>query len=981
MPASFVRLRIAGFKSFAEPTVVDLLPGLTGVVGPNGCGKSNVVEALRWAMGENSARSLRGGEMDDVIFAGTAHRPRRDIAEVTLWLADTEGLAPPPFQREPELQISRRIERESGSIYRVNGREARARDVQTLFADLATGARSSAMVSQGRVAAVVGASPAERRTILEEAAGITGLHARRHEAELKLRATEANLARAEDLAGQLTTQLDGLRKQAKQAARFRTIGDAIGEAERDLLAIQQAAAQQALQAAEADLAVAEQAVVTGAAAAIATQGQAASIAAALPDRRGAEATTRTALERARIEAEQAGAEAADAERALDAARQRVAQVSSDLAHAESLQTDAAAAADRLEGVAVRTAEEDAAHPALLVAAQTEAEAATSALAEAEAGAEAATERSADLLARHRAATEANGVAEGRARQTAARAAQLVDEVARARSQMVPPQRLLEAEAARDQAATTLRSAAAALESAEASRPATQEAVAASRSEAASSEAARARLAAAAQGVAEALAASAGAGWKRVVDELDVPLGLEAGIAARLAAVMDTGWVHAERDGVTQRDRSVFGVIALDEGIDEAPPGALTDRLAFQVPSQGAAADPVDADIIDAARERLAGVAPGPETIEALVAACAQLGIASLRAPLLALRAACASAALAGRGVVADEDLQLAARLVLAPRATMIPGDPEPPPPPPEHQPEQQEEKQSGRLADTVLEAARAVLPADLLARLARGASQRARAGGASGAIRKNAQRGRTVGVKLGEPKGGARLHLLATLRAAAPWQKARGAGGGRIAVRRGDFRLRRFRQATRTTTIFVVDASGSAAVHRLAEAKGAVELLLAECYVRRDRVALLSVRGAGAEILLPPTSSLARAKRSLAGLPGGGGTPLAAGFVAALALADGVKRGGQTPVAVFMTDGRPNIALDGAQGRPGAEKDALMAARAWRVAGHAALLVDMSVRLHPFARSLADAAAATYLPLPNAGSGLLRDAVRVAVEG
>jgi magnesium chelatase subunit D len=257
---------------------------------------------------------------------------------------------------------------------------------------------------------------------------------------------------------------------------------------------------------------------------------------------------------------------------------------------------------------------------------------------------------------------------------------------------------------------------------------------------------------------------------------------------------------------------------------------------------------------------------------------------------------------------------------------------------------------------------------------------RAKSGGTSGAIRKNAQRGRTIGVKLGDPKGGARLHLLATLRAAAPWQKLRGAGGGRIAVRRGDFRLRRFHQSTRTTTIFVVDASGSAAVHRLAEAKGAVELLLAECYVRRDRVALLSMRGAIAEILLPPTSSLARAKKSLAGMPGGGGTPLAAGFVAALALADGVKRGGQTPVAVFMTDGRPNIALSGAQGRPGAEADALTTARAWRASGHAALLVDMSVRPHPFARIVADAAAATYLPLPNASSGTLQNAVRAASE-
>jgi len=209
------------------------------------------------------------------------------------------------------------------------------------------------------------------------------------------------------------------------------------------------------------------------------------------------------------------------------------------------------------------------------------------------------------------------------------------------------------------------------------------------------------------------------------------------------------------------------------------------------------------------------------------------------------------------------------------------------------------------------------------------------------------------------------------------WWKRR-IEGQHIAIRRSDFRLRRFHQATRTTTIFVVDASGSAAIHRLAEAKGAVELLLAECYVRRDRVALLSMRGEGAEILLPPTSSLARAKRELAGMPGGGGTPLASGFIAALALADGVRRGGQTPVAVFLTDGRPNIALNGAHGRAGAEADALSTARAWRAAGHVALVVDMARRPHPFARTLADAAAAIYLALPQGDSGALQSAVRQA---
>ena len=237
MPVSFSRLRIAGFKSFAEPQTVEILPGLTGVVGPNGCGKSNVVEALRWAMGESSARSLRGGEMDDVIFAGTAGRPSRNLAEVVLTLEDAAGAAPPPFHEAHELQISRKIERGAGSAFRLNGREVRARDVQTLFADLASGARSSAMVSQGRVGTIINARPDERRSVLEEAAGITGLHARRHEAELKLRAAEANLARSDDLRAQLDSQLAALQKQVRQANRWRTLSTTVKDAEAELLAI------------------------------------------------------------------------------------------------------------------------------------------------------------------------------------------------------------------------------------------------------------------------------------------------------------------------------------------------------------------------------------------------------------------------------------------------------------------------------------------------------------------------------------------------------------------------------------------------------------------------------------------------------------------------------------------------------------------------------------------------------------------------
>ena len=208
------RLKLTGFKSFVEPAELRIEPGLTGVVGPNGCGKSNLLEAIRWVMGESSAKSLRGGGMEDVIFAGTAQRPPRDFAEVVLHgeTADTGA-------GRDELEVVRRIERGAGSAYRVNGRDVRAKDVALVFADAATGAHSPALVSQGRIAAVIAAKPAERRMMLEEAAGIAGLHVRRKDAEQKLRATETNLARLEDLMAGLDQQIAALRRQARAAER------------------------------------------------------------------------------------------------------------------------------------------------------------------------------------------------------------------------------------------------------------------------------------------------------------------------------------------------------------------------------------------------------------------------------------------------------------------------------------------------------------------------------------------------------------------------------------------------------------------------------------------------------------------------------------------------------------------------------------------------------------------------------------------
>src|SRR5687767_15654633 len=220
------RLKLSGFKSFVEPAELRIEPGLTGVVGPNGCGKSNLLEAIRWVMGETSAKSMRSGGMDDVIFAGTAQRPPRDFAEVVLDAVDGEG---------EELQVTRRIERGAGSAYRVNGRDVRAKDVALLFADAATGAHSPALVSQGKISQVISAKPTERRLLLEEAAGISGLHARRKDAEQKLRATEANLARLGELLSDQEQRAAQLRRQARAAERYRHLSDKIRSAEARLV--------------------------------------------------------------------------------------------------------------------------------------------------------------------------------------------------------------------------------------------------------------------------------------------------------------------------------------------------------------------------------------------------------------------------------------------------------------------------------------------------------------------------------------------------------------------------------------------------------------------------------------------------------------------------------------------------------------------------------------------------------------------------
>jgi chromosome segregation protein len=544
LPVHFRRLRIAGFKSFAEAVSVEIHPGLTGIVGPNGCGKSNVVEALRWAMGEQSTRSLRAGEMDDVIFAGTAGRPSRNLAEVTLTLDETAGAVPPPFHEQAELEIIRRIERGSGSVYRVNGKEVRARDVQTLFADLASGAHASGMVSQGRVGALVTARPEDRRAVLEEAAGITGLHARRHEAELKLRAAEANLARAEDLRGQLEAQLGALKRQARQASRYRNISGAIRQAESELLSIQRARADAVRSEAQAALHAARLAVASATEAATQASTQATEAAAALPPLREAESNARTALERHRVAQEQIAAEEERARAALAEATRRLGQLGQDLAHAEQLRRDSEAAEARLGTEDASLAEADSGHAARAEAAEAAVAEAADAVRLAETEANRATEAAAEANARVQTVAQQLMQAEQRWRRLEEQFARVREERDRIGAQAVDPAALEAAGAEEGAADTTLAAAREALATAEQTRAATGAALASARERQSAADSAQARLAAEARALAEVLAVKDDERWPPMVDALSVPPGLEAALGAALGEELTSA---ADRD--------------------------------------------------------------------------------------------------------------------------------------------------------------------------------------------------------------------------------------------------------------------------------------------------------------------------------------------------------------------------------------------------------------------------------------------------
>jgi magnesium chelatase subunit D len=506
-------------------------------------------------------------------------------------------------------------------------------------------------------------------------------------------------------------------------------------------------------------------------------------------------------------------------------------------------------------------------------------------------------------------------------------------------------------------------------------------------------------------------------------------------AARVTGAMDRGHVVLQRDGFHERLPARFGVFACEEAreVDERVPEGLADRLAFRLDLDRLGHVDLQRDLdlrgrIVSARTRFSRVRASDEVLASLCQAAVALGIESLRAPVLALRVARAAAALAGREFIAKDDAHEAVRLVLGPRATQMPVSVEegsdearedvgkadeveaaeaPTPPELDDHPsshandnnnvgDDHSDQSVATLADLLVATAAASLPEGVLAQAAdsRKASRPQRSGRV-GSEQDAKTHGRPVGVRKGLPRDGARLSLIATLRAAAPWQPLRCAQAGsdnevdasragkrgRIEIRAADLHINKLKRRAETATIFVVDASGSSALNRMAEAKGAVELLLGRCYTRRDWVALISLRGTEAQLVLPPTHALARAKRLLGGFTGGGGTPLASGLDLARETAELVRRKGQQPTLVVLTDGRANVCRNGKGDRARAAGEAEAAARAIRCAQIDTIVIDTSPQPRPEAQKIAAEAGGTYIPLPHARADRLADLLEAEVRG
>ena len=475
--------------------------------------------------------------------------------------------------------------------------------------------------------------------------------------------------------------------------------------------------------------------------------------------------------------------------------------------------------------------------------------------------------------------------------------------------------------------------------------------------------------------------------------------------AMLLQAHDQGQVHALAIGATHASR--FGLVALDESQEDEPGVAskLKERLALwiemdtvDIAMSQEKIEALSAQELAEVRSVLVKIQATEAQMRALCEVAFALGIDSMRAPLLALRLACVHAAIHDREFLEEEDLRIAAQMVLSPRATRIPSNqdtesaqPSEPPPPPDASNTDQDAAhedtppppttEPASLEDTILAASLASLPPKLLDQLLLGASQSKpqSSSGNSGQAQMSRQRGRPLSPRLGRPTSGARLHLLATLRAAAPKQKLRTKHAGqKIAIRSEDFYIQRFAHKAASCIIVAMDASGSAALARLAEAKGAVEILLQQSYARRDSVCVIAFRGAQAQTLLPATRSLVRAKKALAGLPGGGGTPIALALKHATEQAQALQRQGITPLLVMLSDGKANVTIDGVGGRTQAQADALQCAKQWATHGFTSLWIDTALQPTGQAKELANVMQARYLPMPYVASQRLADAMQFA---
>ncbi|MEQ8446047.1 MAG: chromosome segregation protein SMC [Pelagibacterium sp.] len=579
----FSRLKLLGFKSFTDPVELILEPGITGVVGPNGCGKSNLVEALRWVMGESSYKAMRASGMDDVIFSGSGNRPARNSAEVTVVLDNSDRTAPQAFNTADTIEISRRIEREQGSVYRINGRDVRARDVQLMFADASTGAHSPALVRQGQIGELIAAKPTQRRALLEEAAGISGLHSRRHEAELRLRAAEQNLERVDDIIAQVEVQLETLKRQARQATRYRALSGDIRRAEATLYHIRWVKTRYAEKETEAQ----QGRLISQLADASHLEHQAKKLVEAmdaeLQPLRDADAAAGAVLQRLTILRGQLEDELRRANSRRAELDDRLKQIDTDIARETALIGDSEGLIETLEGERVELAEAAEAESEASEMARAQADEARAALDEAEAAARSAADAVAAIRAQRTQATRAAEEAGQRVARLQTQQTDITRDVAALEESLAADHTVAERQAALDEVLEAFAAAEAEVETAEIETAEAVSALEGAQPQLADMEGRLNRLESEAETLARVLNVDGGSLWPAIVDALRVAPGMETALGAALGddleASDDTAaplyWTEsagpedpALPEGVTALSSHVSGTHLLKRRLDQ-----------------------------------------------------------------------------------------------------------------------------------------------------------------------------------------------------------------------------------------------------------------------------------------------------------------------------------------------------------------------------------------------------------------------------